>query len=473
MISKSAHHKVYLKKPFNDRKGNVHYRVVVKITTRKPKKLYFKGPIARQRSKAAEKKKRKQQKLKFPIGHLRPKGKRGGMQFHFDTYKGERILYSHGNPDPSADYDITQLVPSYINNLYNINSVGGDLKHPNPQSFTHYTETSSYGDIHTAYSNGSISGAKGWGLGTAFIAPPDLDRATAYNNALSKMFDKVRGDVDHSINVGEAHKTVDGVKKAFKALTHIVTTFRKMRRSNPRDWGNLWLEFHYGWAPLAKDLYETAERLVKPSRTKGFYNEKGTGITSQTVQEQRTDSNGVPCTTVATADVRVLIKCQYNYANTTLDQLSGFTSLNPVSIAWELTPYSFVVDWFINVGGYMRNLESSYIYSDSFIGGFVTTTSEQTTGYSVSYSKARDDGSNAVDVYQYVGGTTVTRTKLRQVLGDNPVPSLPIFKPNLGWSRAASGSALLGQHLDSLKKESLLLEGILAKTLGKIPVYRR
>lgn len=36
--------------------------------------------------------------------------------------------------------------------------------------------------------------------------------------------------------------------------------------------------------------------------------------------------------------------------------------LNPQSIAWELTPWSFVIDWFIPIGNYLNNLDAFASY---------------------------------------------------------------------------------------------------------------
>ena len=52
--------------------------------------------------------------------------------------------------------------------------------------------------------------------------------------------------------------------------------------------------------------------------------------------------------------------------------VSTYTSMNPASIKWELVPYSFVVDWFYDIGSYLRGCETSTIYSSVFKAGWTS-----------------------------------------------------------------------------------------------------
>jgi len=248
------------------------------------------------------------------------------------------------------------------------------------------------------------------------------------------------------------------VRQAAKSLLNLSLTFKKMRRSNPRDWGNLWLEFTYGWKPTAQTIYGTARQLLKPNADSRIENLKAHGVQRNVRTGSVADNSGILAHYRSEGSARVEFGCCYTFAQSQLDKLAGFTSLNPVSIAWEVLPYSFVVDWFVNIGGYMRNLESSFLYASNFVSGYKTVTTRLASSSQVNSSKLRSDGSQVTDNYFYNGGYTVTTKKNRTVLAGTPVPSLPVFQPKLGWSRSVSGSALLGQHLTSLKQEALELE---------------
>lgn len=54
---------------------------------------------------------------------------------------------------------------------------------------------------------------------------------------------------------------------------------------------------------------------------------------------------------------RLFIKSQVD-VSTVLTNLASLLATNVASTAWELVPYSFVVDWFLPIGDYIRNLTS-------------------------------------------------------------------------------------------------------------------
>jgi hypothetical protein len=54
---------------------------------------------------------------------------------------------------------------------------------------------------------------------------------------------------------------------------------------------------------------------------------------------------------------------------------TGFT--NPINLAWEVLPYSFVVDWFLPIGPYLETL--SAFDGLAFLDGYVTNATVQYT----------------------------------------------------------------------------------------------
>jgi hypothetical protein len=57
-------------------------------------------------------------------------------------------------------------------------------------------------------------------------------------------------------------------------------------------------------------------------------------------------------------------------ANTGSYLLESAGLVNPLSIAWELLPWSFVVDWFIPVGNTLEAMTAGYGLNDN--GGWIT-----------------------------------------------------------------------------------------------------
>lgn len=116
--------------------------------------------------------------------------------------------------------------------------------------------------------------------------------------------------------------------------------------------------------------------------------------------------------------------------------------MDPRVIAWELLPFSFVADWFVDIGGYLQLLEDSLGHGLTFKRGYVTTgrMKESTTevvGYVPSASPVYYDLRSQ---YRY---TSKNRAKLTSW----PRPAYPTLKINLGAYRIASAGALVLQAM--------------------------
>jgi hypothetical protein len=282
--------------------------------------------------------------------------------------------------------------------------------------------------------------------------------AFVYNKALSDLYEKIRGDVDLSVDAFQARQAGVMVNQRFKqarelflkkapfALVEMVKITQKLRRSNPRDWGSIWLEWTYGWKPLAGSIFGAADQMVKVATSgsvrslpvKSSASEKGDSRTTSTI-----DGQGVVRTKAEESTYTSRIIAHYAIPTTRLNAVAGLTSLNPVSIAWELVPYSFVADWFVDIGGYLRNMESSLLYRTDFTGGYTVARSKQTV------TETAGGGNPAYFVS--ATGSAQTTEFARAVLGSSPMPRAPTFNPKLGTSRLISAASLLSQQLHSLK----------------------
>ncbi|UUW21298.1 MAG: maturation protein [Guiyang fiers-like virus 5] len=116
---------------------------------------------------------------------------------------------------------------------------------------------------------------------------------------------------------------------------------------------NKWLEYQYGWKPLFSSIYDGYNRLHQSPRA---------GI----LQARRSVSDVFPINSVING-VRVVGEVElsartiivYKVANPTIDAIDGVGLLNPVSVAWELIPFSFVLDWFAPVGNVLSAATST------------------------------------------------------------------------------------------------------------------
>jgi hypothetical protein len=353
-----------------------------------------------------------------------------------------------------------QAVTSYQKILDNVASVSGDHKAPNPHQFK--THRLTYGTGFTwAGDNRNWTRITGdQAVGFALSPTGSSAKAFVYNKCLSKMYEKIRGDVDLSVDAFQARQSTAMMSQRFKqardvftkqaphAIAEMIDIANRLRRSNPRDWGSLWLEWTYGWKPLAGSVFGAAQGMVAACSPPGSgvsampvrenASEKGTHQFTRTV-----DSEGVIRTRAEDSVYQCRIVAFYAMTTGGLNSVAGLTSLNPVSIAWELVPYSFVADWFVDVGSYLRNMESSLLYGSDFVGGYLNERSKITV---VETANGGD-----IDFAAQASGEVEIKEFKRSVLGSSPMPRPPSFNAQLGVSRLISAASLLSQQLHSLK----------------------
>lgn len=140
----------------------------------------------------------------------------------------------------------------------------------------------------------------------------------------------------------------------------IVRLPRGQKELASKDVSSLWLEIQYGWRPLLSDAYEAQKAFVrhtsKPRVMKVSASKAKKGEFKQAYNTVWDPSYGWrQFSTNATQTLKVT----YNYTFT--EVLSSPRSLgltDPLSIAWEVIPFSFVADWFIPVGDYLEALNT-------------------------------------------------------------------------------------------------------------------
>lgn len=203
---------------------------------------------------------------------------------------------------------------------------------------------------------------------------------------------------------------------------------------------NNWLQLQYGWLPLLKDAHDGAQFLAHylnaPSqqvyRVRGriAYNMAGFDLFKV---------SGATNWASATGWYRHALKATLKEKDVVA--LSGLT--DPLSVAWELLPYSFVIDWFIPIGNYLqaRGLKQA------LTGTFVETTSNTWETRGLRYNKANWLPSDRYEFGPAVNSRFLTKSLNRTVKTTLTVP-LPDFKSLASvpsWKRALNATALLLQ----------------------------
>jgi len=190
------------------------------------------------------------------------------------------------------------------------------------------------------------------------------------------------------------------------------------------DVSSAWLQMQYGWKPLLDDVVGCAQFLahnydsprqyvVKASRYAGGIREH----LDEVLVSSYPFSVNLYLTryTSRSRQIRALI------TDVNVRTLSGLT--DPAAIAWEITPYSFVADWFVPIGSYLDALR----LARSVTATYVTTERIKL----VSASPHVTTPSNSSD-YHWVdkaSGLRVSRINFSRTISSSLDVPLPSVKP--------------------------------------------
>lgn len=282
------------------------------------------------------------------------------------------------------------------------------------------------------------------------------DEVPAYNQALGSLADAIR-PADMSIDLFQWRQTAKTVDR----LLHFVETTKRsyhniVRRQGPaKEFANLYLEFTYGIQPTVETLYAAYNKLMEAGLAANrLVHFRGRGRITRHWTE-RSNVTLFSYTNVSIPyEIFSSVRCQVDVwlkpDLSRLQKLAQYTSLNPVSWAYEMMLYSFVIDWFWNFGGYLRALETSLIYGAKFHSGTATYTWEKHTLPVDGNYVAADHESSVKTLTGYHN----YRLYDRRILPSFPLPRPPQLNANFGWRRILNAAALLAQFLPDMHRRA-------------------
>lgn len=187
-----------------------------------------------------------------------------------------------------------------------------------------------------------------------------------------------------------------------------------------------WLEIQYGWTPLLYDVYGSAEyvaKLLHDSSVDLIVKATGHGSSTDAYSNANEQS---------TANAKAIVKhiAHLRVSDPLLRNTAALGLTNPLNVAWELVPFSFVVDWFYPIGATLNSLTALQGYS--VIDSCTSTKIEETKSF------------NSVNP-DFPCSASLTAIEFKRVKGGiPPIYAQRLDLPNLlSWKKAATSLSLL------------------------------
>jgi hypothetical protein len=135
-----------------------------------------------------------------------------------------------------------------------------------------------------------------------------------------------------------------------------------------------WMEMRYGWRPLVYssiDILNAISSMQQPQvvrvREHKRHEEKTAGVPNYSIVWSTATGSGYPSYETASHS-RTHNQRAFFVGDIRKNTFGNVLDLNPLSTAWELVPYSFVVDWFFNTSDLARAHWPTSSYSDYTMG---------------------------------------------------------------------------------------------------------
>lgn len=281
--------------------------------------------------------------------------------------------------------------------------------------------------------HGAVGGGNGAPCSYANIAlavypeggPPGLMqylRDMTYRSCYTKMRAKT---VNVGVAIGEARQTVALVTQTAQRCAKAMILLRKGRWQMAarvlgvrpgrysQDFGRKWLEWKYGWMPMVEDVYQSAVHLAQ--RNAGDWRVSVKSRQERPLVGMKLLGYGF-AKVIGSCAGKIGVQTRFDFIPTSQFEPSKLGMTNPALIAWELIPFSFVVDQLVDVGAWLEGLDHSVAIADgvSCTSTFIKQkwsisgmNDEQTAGgYFMSYSNAHSGTVEYVSLSRIVGGVS-------------------------------------------------------------------
>lgn len=359
---------------------------------------------------------------------------------------------------------------------YGLVTMGGGrtfIKRPKPR--TAYIAPTSYSTsiwtFDNTYQEASISKNPEYTALSGYMSPfasmLQSHGSTAWPAVSSNLYNGVITDLrlkvkDQRVNLAQAYaERAMTARLLADSLTRIAKSVSALRRGRWKQAGKLlkqnwkqapesWLEYQYGWKPLMQDVYGSLEALRERTAPVDWLLTVKAGRKEENKSSKAVDTaqGGVQfsCDIHSETFRGIFARADYHPSNFFLQRLkanSGIT--NPALVAWELVPFSFVLDWGVQVGDWISSMDATL--DMVFYGGSYTDRRE--LKYELVPRSSKYLGSPPAETsWKKNRNPSGRRFELNRVAWTSwPIASAPRFKDPLSMLHVANALSLLAVAL--------------------------
>lgn len=293
--------------------------------------------------------------------------------------------------------------------------------------------------LYTKRVNGFGGVLRGADKTLAFYDPQRYEKEMSilYNAAYAKFRGKLYdGSAAIGVTAASYRQSADMIRNRYTQMSQPIDHMLAQWASGPKHAKRLagtHLEIIFGWQPLVEDIQKAAKSVIQKADQYTFV--KGRA------QTPYRDVRVKPLTSSLSANweyelrLSTCVSATVTIKNRNLWLLERAGALNVGSVAWDLVPWSFVVNMFVNTGQIVNSITDfvGLEFSDSGVTRSVKGLYWSQYGWYDSY-----------------GERQVYNSYKERTLGYPPRPSLEFRLPGVNWGTVAMAASLFTQKFSRL-----------------------
>lgn len=291
-------------------------------------------------------------------------------------------------------------------------------------------------------------------VNSAYFGPSSSEaqsaRASAYNQAYARLRGKLyKGNASLGVTLGSYRQSADMIRARARQLANVSEEYHRLfnrslaiRRGDTQSIASAHLEVIFGWQPLVQDIWSAANTVIQHAdvtlqpvsgRGRAYYEARRRNWPWEP-QDVAFESG--------TVKVSLSTLVRIENPNLWLAERAGI--LNPAAVAWDLVPWSFLVNMVTNIG--------SLVNSVTDFAGLSFDNETTTTTWYISGSQRREN-EYPRDHPGYGWASATYRQEIKgRTLGPIPRPSFEFKIPEVNWSTAAMLTSLAVQKVRKLDR---------------------